>query len=352
MLLVLMKKSFLFLLAGLSLVACNKNLGGDMPSVDAKVEKELSFSLVQSMTKGYVTGAEFFDTAIDQLHEVTPTTTDRTMKLSAYLHPQSGSEGNYFVDYTFAKGVDGKWHHTPAIYWPFESSLDFLAYSSGTPFDAKDVAWNDANASQSVVLNVLDDRTQDDIVFASVAGRASSLGADAVPMEFKHSQAWLEFQIKVADASMIDKLAITDIIIEDAYNAGELTIESGAGSPTASWSFRKETSRDIRFDDNYSFYGSMGTAPNYEVVNGVTDEISYLDMLLPEQSKTSFIIKYVLAGQPNELQYRYDLSSDNWLQGEKYVYEVTFTVNEITVAPTVKEYADGVVTDLTPTAVI
>lgn len=347
-----MKKSFLFLLAGMSLVACNKNLGGEAPSLNGQVEKELSFDLVQSMSKGYITGATFFDTAIDQLHESAPVTTDRTMKLSAYLHPQSGSEGNYFVDYTFAKGADGKWHHTPAIYWPFESSLDFLAYSSATPFDAKDVTWSDGNASNSVVLNVLDDRTQDDIVYASVAGRASSTGADAVPMEFKHSQAWLEFQIKVADASMIDKLAITDIVIENAYNAGELTIDGGSGTPTASWSFRKETSRNISFDDNYSFYGSMGTAPDYDVVNGVTEEISYLDMLLPEQSKTSFIIKYVLAGQPNELQYRYQLGSENWLQGNKYVYEVTFTVNEITVAPTVKEYADGSVTDLTPSDVI
>lgn len=346
-----MKKFIAFAFAGLSLIACNKNQGLE-PGPVAGGEQELSIVAASNMTKGYVTGATFFDTAIAELHEADPETTPRAMQLSAYLHPQSGSEGNYFVDYTFAKGADGAWHHTPAIYWPFSSTLDFLAYSAQKPFDAKDVAWNEKNASESVVLNILNDRTQDDIVFASVVGRASSTGATSVPMEFKHAQAWIEFQIKVDDDTMLDKLAITDIVIEKAYVGGELTIENNNGSASASWSFRKETSKDIIFDDNYNFYGSMGDAPAYAVTNGVKDEISYLDMLLPEQPKTSFIIKYVLAGQPNELQYRYQLGSENWIMGQKYIYEVNFKVNEITVAPTVKEYQAGDVTDLTPTEII
>ena len=336
--------------------SCNKESTSSFtPQGEIGQNREIAFNTSAQLTKGYVAGTTFFDTAIEQLHAgedgaPSDVKVEREMKLSAFLHPQTGAEGNYFVDYTYAKGDDGKWHHDPAIYWPMAGTLDFLAYSAKEPFDAKDVAWNEKNASESVVLTVLEDRTQDDIVYCSVNGRASSTGADAVPMQFKHAQAWLEFQIKVASADMEDKIAIEDIVIENIYNDGELTIENNNGDATAEWNFRKSQSKDVSFDDDYSIYGSQKA--DFSLENAIDSEINYMDMLLPEQSKTSFVIRYVLAGQPNKLEYRYTLGTDNWLQGNKYVYEIQFNVNELTVAPTVKEYVDGTVTDLTPSEVI
>jgi len=350
-------KKFIYLAAAMAALttlsaSCNKEDGPHMTD-DQKsfVNQEISFMNASQKTKGYVTGATFFDTAIAQLHEDTPETTPRAMKISAYLYPQSGSEGNYFVDYTYSQDKDDEmWHHDPKIYWPLAGKLDFLAYSAKNDFDAKDVAWNEKKASESIVLTVLEDRTQDDIVYSSYAGRESSTGADAVPMQFKHAQAWLEFQIKVANSDMEDKIAIEEIVIENIYNDGELTIENNSGDASAEWSFRKSQSKDVVFDDEYSLYGSQNA--DYSLDNAIDSEISYMDMLLPEQAKTSFVIKYVLAGQPNKLEYRYTLGTDNWLQGNKYIYEIQFNVNELTVAPTVKEYVDGVVTDLTPSEII
>jgi len=359
-----MKKFIYFAaaLAALSTLAasCNKEDGPSMSAdQQSMVEQELSFNTAAMKTKGYVAGATFFDTAIDQLHAGTDGApsdekTAREMRISSYLHPQNGSEGNYFVDYTYKQDEalfeDENWHHDPKIYWPLAGTLDFLAYSSKIPFDAKDVAWNEKNASESVVLTVLDDRTQDDIVYSSKSSCKSSDGASAVDMKFKHAQAWLEFQIKVANADMEDKIDIEEIVIENIYNDGELTIENNTGDASAEWSFRKSQSKDVVFDDEYSLYGSQNA--DYTLDNAITKEISYMDMLLPEQAKTSFVIKYVLAGQPNKLEYRYTLGTDNWLQGNKYIYEIQFNVNELTVAPTVKEYVDGTVTDLTPSEII
>ncbi|MBQ0086757.1 MAG: fimbrillin family protein [Bacteroidales bacterium] len=354
-------KKFIYLAAAMAaattlFASCNKEEGPGMSNVQPGFENnEIAVNTSTKTTKGYVTGETFFDTAIAELHAgedgaPSDVKVEREMKLSAFLHPQTGSEGNYFVDYTYAKGDDGKWHHDPKIYWPLAGTLDFLAYSAMQPFDAKDVAWNEKNASESVVLTVLEDRTQDDIVYCSVASRASTTGADAVPMQFKHAQAWLEFQIKVASADMKDKIAIEEIVIENIYNDGELTIENNNGDAKAEWNFRKSQSKDVVFDDDYSIYGSQSA--DFSLENAIDNEINYMDMLLPEQAKTSFVIKYVLAGQPNKLEYRYTLGTDNWLQGNKYVYEIQFNVNELTVAPTVKEYVDGTVTDLTPSEII
>jgi len=328
-----------------SLAACNKD-GANAETVKAE---EISFVSVTSPTKGYISAATFYDTAIAELHNAKPATTARDMQISAWLTPQNGVAGNYFVDYKYSKG-DGtketRWHHNPPIYWPVGGSLDFLAYSVQTPFDSKDVNWAD-NASESVVLNVLEDKLQDDIVFCA-AQQSSTDGATAVAMEFQHAQAWIEFQLKMADAKMKDQLAVESIEIEKLYTTGELTISRSAATASAKWNFRYEMARDFSMPDNYGLYGSQQTEAPFSLTNALDDKVRYMDVLIPEQDKTAFVINYVLAGQPNKLSYRFTLDNakKGWLMGEKYVYEIVFTTNEITVAPTVREFVAGDVTDL------
>lgn len=357
-----MKKIILPAAAILALAACNKET--DQGSVsnggNAIENREIAVNTAAQKTRGYITGATFFDTAIAELHgtgEGHPETTPREMKLSAFLTPQSGVAGNYFVDFTFTQAAgedaDGNWHHNPAVYWPVDGQLDFLAYSSQTPFDAKDVTWNEKNASESVILNVLEDRTQDDIVFADAYDKKSTDGTAPVSMKFQHTQAWLEFRIKVANSDMADKIAIKEIVIENANNSGELTIAKSASGAKAEWSFRHEQKKDIVVDNNYNLYGSSSGGV---LTNPLKADIKYMDMLLPDQPKTSFVIKYYLAGQDRELQYRYNLtgtgSTSNWVMGNQYIYDITFTINEISIAPQVKAYENGDVADLTPTPLV
>lgn len=354
-----MKNYILSAAAILMLVACNKEANPVSVSSgeNAPGNMEIAVNTATSRTKGYLAGATFFDTAIEELHsgtsgEPSTETVAREMKLSAFLTPQSGQADNYFSDFTFSKGSDGNWHHTPAIYWPVGGQLDFLAYSSMVPFEAKDVIWNGKNATDGLVLKVQGTHTQDDIVYASAYSQSSSDGTGPVAMEFKHTQAWLEFQIKVADEGMLDKIAIKGIVIENAYDSGELTITRSGSTAKAEWSFLQEQNKDIEFEDNYNLYG---TSEDGVLTNALTNEISYMDMLLPAQRKTGFIIRYTLAGLDKELQYRYDLSSTGtaeWLMGKKYVYAITFNVNEITVAPTVLEYSGGDASGLIPSSLV
>jgi len=324
-------------------------------------------AVADKATKGYVTGATFEDTPFDKLHGG-DSTVNRTMVMSAYMVPQGGNntdpnsgswenasqEGNYFVGETFQKG-DGCWKHDPAIYWPLASKLDFLAISSGKAFASGDVRWDSDNASSAVVLNVDRTFTQDDILFSAACGKLSSGGSDAVAMKFGHAQAWLSFELGANADSLI---SVKEIIVENVYTSGELNISRKSTDDegiyaSAKWNFRRETRKDEVFDDSFSAYGGAGTEDEgYKVTNGIPAVVSqgdtpaYLDMLIPEQGKTSFVIEYYLSGQPKLLRYRFILANENWLMGEHYIYKVNFSVNEISVEPSVKEFTTGNVSDL------
>ncbi len=332
-----MKKTLFFAaMAAMVLASCNTH---EIQNVD-KIEQgpELSFSVANISTKGYVEGGDFIDSPYDKLHGQTPDgKTDRTMQLSAYLTPQSGASANYFIGQEFLKNAngetDGKWHHSPKVYWPMGGQLAFLAYSSTKPFTGTGVSWDEDNAASKVVLNVSEEYLQDDILFSAIAARGSNAstgaGAADVALTFNHTQAWIQFQIK---SDTQDIVKVKDIIIEDLYSRGELTLTGGA-TPKAEWNFRRETASDRAMDDTYAILD-----PAY-----IPTSAAFMDMLVPEQRQTAFVIHYTLEGQDNVLEYRYDLSTEQWLMGKKYVYEITFKPYEIIVVPTVSAFTAGTV---------
>lgn len=352
-----MKKILVFsaAVAALSFTSCNKE---DAPAMKNNVQNEICAVNVAA-TKGYVTGAQFEDTPYDKIHEADPSSfiSPRTMLLSAYLTPQDSkaAPGDYFVAKEFAKdATDGLWHADPKVYWPLGGTLDFLAVSTKTAFPERNVSWDKDNASDEVVIYVTDKYTQDDIIFAGTTGKkVAETGANPgnVALTFNHAQAWIEFQLKVADAESENLIHVKDITIENIYKQGELTIIRKGASAEAEWSFRGEIAKDALMEDTFGVTADSTDATPKQW-NTLTAEAQYMDMLLPEQEQTSFVMTYVLAGQPDvELTYRYDLtktSTVNWEMGKKYVYQINCTINEITVTPSVTEFTPGTVTNFEP----
>ena len=338
-----MKKFFAFAaIAALFLTSCNQSK--EIEEV-ATQGPEMTFSIANIATKGYVEGNTFDDTAYDMLHETTANpTTPRTMTLSAYLYPQSGASANYFVGETFsvdaASGDARRWHHTPAIYWPMGGKLSFLAYSVTEAFDGTAVKWNSENASSQVVLNVSDVYLQDDIMYSGVYQRNSGAtvdplqGASDVEMTFKHAQAWIEFQIKSESADIVK---LNEIVVKNVNTRGQLTINAPASpaaedGATAVWDYNYVTKRDLVVPDTYGVYNDPeGATPKY-----IGTTVQYLDFLLPgAQDQTSFILHYQLKGQDNILEYSYNLTGSKWNMGSKYIYEIEFRPYEIIVKPQV-----------------
>ncbi len=318
-----MKKLFIFAAAAATVLLASCNKEEAKKSSDA-IQQEISVTSV-ALTKGYVEADKFVDTPYDALHP-SDNQTDRTLVMSSFLTPQSGASTNYFVGELFAKGTETDhplWHHTPAIYWPMGGTLDFLAYSSTIPFSGTAVKWSEENAANECVLYVSEEYLQDDVLYGGVKGR-QTLGGAPVAMQFKHTQAWIQFQIKVQDASMNNIIKINDITIKNLQTRGELTIKGGE-SPEAKWNFNSETAFDRAMDDTYGIL-----APAY-----ISDEVGYMDMLVPEQPQTEFVIHYTMAGQDAVLEYSCNLATAQWQKGKKYIYEITFKPYEITVDPSV-----------------
>lgn len=322
-----MKKVFVFAaVAALVFSACNE-IEDNRPVVE---QQEISIVSVGAVTKGYVEGADFVDTPYDALHPSTPGA-ERTLQMSAFLTPQSGASANYFVGQEFAINAnnegDDLWHHNPKVYWPIGArGVDFLAYSSTIPFTGTAVNWNQDNAASKCVLYVSEDYLQDDVLYGAVAGRTTNGGAP-VAMTFNHTQAWIQFQIKVETAEMENIVKVNDITIKNLYSRGELTINGGS-TPSASWNFTSETAVDRAMDDTYGILN-----PAF-----IASEVGYMDMLIPAQAQTSFVMHYTLAGQDTVLEYTYDLANAQWEMGKKYIYEITIKPYEITVEPTVTAF--------------
>jgi len=426
-------KRITLLLAGAALIAslasCNKD-----NEVNANPNEATPISVMSGIgTKGYVDGTTFYEKATATMHQSTDST-PRTMKLSAYRTPKSGqtfAPGNYFVGAVFESdgGSPEVWRHNPSYYWPIASTLDFLGYSSTDPFAAKDAKWNASNASSEVVLNFDRARCQDDVLFSAQsmnsedATSAGYVTGQPVNMVFSHAQAWIEFQFSVATEEMKDKIAIKEIILENAFDNGVLTVTRGLdgdNKTVANGSWVTGESSNIIFDDNYGVYGHSKTVDEYTAENAnvaakeqalaeaqasgnadaiaaaeadlqtakdalalavaqypvvnalnavgpkntsstpasgaeIRTDCSFFDMLLPQQPKANIIIRYVLAGRPDVLEYKYTLvkPNSNWIMGSKYIYDIDFVISEITVAPTVKEWVasfDG--SDLSPVELI
>ena len=321
-------KSIVAAVLAVAACGCEQMNPEDIPST-----REISFTPATAdvMTRGYSETDAFYETGIAYLHSATkPDPAARTMQISSYLHPQNGAEGGYFFNktFSFANDPEGRlwWNtntvggtHDP-IFWPVGGTLDFLAYSVSDT-DSKGVVaeWDESNAASKLTLTIPGENSQNDILFAGACGVCANSTSSAVDLDFRHAQAWLEFEL-----TGVTGISLTKIVIEDAYNAGTLTIRNGNGDATATWSFTSELRKDITFDNNYGVHELNGTA-------------QYMDMLIPQQAKTSFSLYYVDSTVPGVPQTEHKVTIDTdkktWLMGERYIYKINISPSEVTVAP-------------------
>lgn len=281
-------------------------------------------------TKGYVEGTMLVDTPYDQLHDgiAEEEREERTIRMSAYLYPQTGESREYFRNEPFDINANGEsdnlWHHSPKIYWPLGGTLDFLAYSLTTSLPATALTWDRGNAAAGFSVRLDKRYTQDDFLVAAASGKTSTSDGATVPMTFSHTQAWLEFNVHAEENGIVTLDAIE---IEDLFTEGRLDVKNVSGEARATWNFDAETAYDTKVDDIGGVFGTrIGTT------------VRHFDMLIPQQGQRSFVLKYHLSGIDMPLEYRYELPVAFWEMGKKYIYDITISPKEITVDPLVTEW--------------
>lgn len=329
-----MKKNFLLVLAAATMVvACDKS---ETLNEKGQQQAEVSFNPVnQPATKAPIATAAFPD--------------DNTIFVSA-----SNNKAKFFEAKTFKK--DGAvWKNyvgaaqTP-IYWPLggAGSFDFLAYSTTL---AATAAWGDNNLATdddvagNVTITYPDNypavganATQDDLIYATTS---STSRTTALPIEFKHALAWVNFMVKSNIPVNIKKIELVNV-----YTEGDFTIDQTQNTPVTSWDFTGATAGDkaiLTYTDDAT--ANALAAVNIDgTTNVVNTDYAFGDkgILLPAQPIPNFKITYDLG--EGDLVYTVNQPRGTWENGKKYTYKIAITFNEITLAPTVVIY--DTVTDM------
>ncbi|MBQ0024919.1 MAG: fimbrillin family protein [Bacteroidales bacterium] len=250
-------------------------------------------------TKGYVTGESLQDSGVP-----------RDIHLSAY---NTTLAQPYFLDMTFKNPAGDSWTnhngdvHTP-LYWPQDSRLSFLAYSAGT--SAPKAAWSLSGNTSRVVLDVTPESLQDDILFAVADDCTSELSP--ISLDFRHSQAWIEFQISAPISEITSFLGVT---INNVRTSGILTITDNYGLATSSWDFSS------------SMPSNHLLTPDWSAISSPSSSVS-LSILLPQQPCCSFTFHFKINGV--DRAFPCDLSgSEYWYSSVHYTYKANVIGGEV-----------------------
>lgn len=331
-----MKKFYLSVLAAaVAVTACDKS---ETINLQENKQQEVAFSPISMpATKAPITTTAFPD--------------DNTIYVSA-----SNNKVKFFEAKTFKKdAVSGLWKNYVAavqtpLYWPLggAGSFDFLAYSTTL---AATAAWGDNNLAtdDDVAGNVTitypsnypavgANATQDDLLYATTS---STSRTTALPIDFKHALAWVNFMVKSNIPVNIKSIELVNV-----YTEGAFTIDQTQNTPVTSWDFTSATPGDkaILTYTNDATPNVLAAVNIDGTTNLVNTDYPFGDkgILLPAQPIPNFKITYDLG--EGDLVYTVNQPRGTWENGKKYTYKIAITFNEITLAPTVVIY--DIVTDM------
>jgi hypothetical protein len=314
-----MKKNlFLLSVAMLALTACNNDAVLEK-NTSSTQQKEIAFEAIATpATRAAV--------------NVATMPTSYTLKVAAY---DATAGANYFEGTSFTYS-NSQW--TGGRYWPFTTAvINFLAYTHFDNITSGGFCTNDY--ADFACLTMADNSTlQNDLMYAagqgSVTGGNSYAYPENVPMTFKHAQAWIQFTIKAGTAASIGKITVDSITLNQVACSGIFEANyqnynvAETPSVVGSWSDYSGTNIGVVRSGSTSLTASAVEFGNLLVV--------------PEQGTTGFTIHYTLDG--NQYDYVYTLNPESTgalVGGTKYVYNISLSVHEIVVAPTVAEWGSA-----------
>lgn len=323
-----MKKNLFFMAAALAFCfSCSNDATVEESSV-AKNVKEITFApITKPATRAEVEGTTF------------PTGQD--MYVAAY---DATKAADFFAQTTFDEdGTTGKWKATPAKYWPLDAAtINFLAYTgvpSGAYFDA-------THPAQGLAITLAaNNANQYDLMYAfGRQTRARGAAASDVPMNFKHAQALIKFEVKsAADYSYgepkVYPLSITSIVLTGAHYSGTYTIDASSHYNSASSDF----SGLVGTWTSPGTVANVTRTPTFSNITTSFQQVGDGILVVPDDNDTtddyaSFTINYTLNG--NDYSYTHTPADLDVHQAKKYTFQITMTLNEIIIAPTVTDFVE------------
>lgn len=317
------KYLFITISAALALTACTNETTEYVGDTQAR---EIAFApLAQKATRAAVNGTTF--------------PTDMTMTVAAYDVTNSR---DYFDATTFSYNTSS-WKGNK--YWPLSpTTINFLAYAE---LNGTSATWGTTNKASGVTLTMTDNSTsQKDLMYARGTGSVTQSGNTLnfpgnVSMEFKHAQALIYFTVQAASGSE-DLIQLKSITVNNAGYQGTYTINHV--------NYSQATGQEVY--GVWTDYDVAHTPVNVPAETTLTPHISNFPhtvtttqtnvgglMVVPNRSFDNFTITYTLDSK--DYTYIYTPDSRTLEQGKKYTYNITFTLHEILINPTVTDWTSG-----------
>lgn len=350
-----MKKSILALsVAALFFTACSNSEDFET----SQSQKEIALNPVaQKATRAPIEGTSFTD--------------DQKIYVSAW----NSVSKDYFENVEFKKGTGSSETTWKAgKLWPVNGVTSFLAYAftpatQSTPvmtsndavwgnagtkdwakqvsFDlsSKSLCYNPVTAGGTAVASETNGTPYVDMLYAN-ADQKEEKDYTTVNMEFKHSGAWILFNVKLANdlSAQNSQLIVNNFELVNIHKGGKLTIDNKiVGGAQASWDFTGCTAADYQVES----FPQASTDLTKGLKLSTTD--ATFGVVLPEQQQTAIRFKYTLSSTetspaftPQTVVYTYPLDRFNkWEMGKKYVYNITISFKEIEIEPSVTEWVSS-----------
>lgn len=238
-----------------------------------------------------------------------------------------------------------------SYYWPFQGSLDFYVYA---PYDAD---FSCDRATHKIKRNAFTNSdygvgnsysgTADgsssfynyncpDLMYGSTIFTYEKIN-QALNVSLKHALALVQVNAKATNTSVVK---IKSMKLEDTPTKANLTV-AYVGTPVAvspTWTDWQEQNLDLTIYDN-----SQDPKSITETFEQLGNEV----LVIPGKPQTSFTIDYTLGNSETVFTAELQLSNTGtpiWKPGKKYVYNITFGVEEIKFAPEVVDWETGGIT--------
>ena len=350
------KKLFFLAVAAVALASCSNDQVVS-ENTTTNQPKEITFFAVnqnttRSATSHLAIDGTTFPTTLDMMVTAYDVTHTRDFfDATNFTYRNNILNGNPTANY---------WGGETPVYWPLSAAnINFLAIANANDDNATNVTWGSTNKASDVTVVMADNYAyntkQHDFMFAAGYGNVTQSGNNLgfptfVPMIFKHAQAYLTFRVKAAnDASTAIK--IKNIEIYGARFAGTAKItntnyaSANSDATTLYWNPTTKTDSYKSVLDNQPASGFADEASSYPLTTSLVQKGQI--MVVPNMTsadsytnngETKVKISYYLASKLYE--YEYNLNSPTFEAGKKYIYDITFTLHEILIEPSVTNWVD------------
>ena len=348
-----MKKLFLIPVAALAFAACSNDEVISENTSNTQL-KEIAFAPVSQKATRAISNANH--------GYINGTTFDNAWGMTVSAVDVTKSDASFFAETNFVyNSTPALWEGETHRYWPLSPvQVNFLAIAHANGDNSTGVTWTANNTSHQVQVVMSDNyaynTAQRDFLYAIGNGQVTQIGNNLsfpakVDMNFQHTQAYLVFNLKAADAASCG-ITITNVELKGVYTAGTALIAradpDGYADPNVNltWSSRSGTAADTyrsvtpsqntiseALTQEYVERGHLLIVPNMTTANTPADN-----------GTTKLKISYTL--NENAYTYEYEIAEDTYDAGKKYIYNITFKLHEIFIDPIVTDWADGGTTNI------